>query len=345
MARPIAPRPTPVPVAAGIPTAAGGSRPTAADPANAAAPSSNRAAPGAALPGPDRPTVAPRRIGKYLIRTRLIRTDYSSVFLCRDPDLLIDVAVKAYLPTPEIARERTYGGAFWRERFIKEARILATIDHPHVIAVKELTIPRNGAPYFVMPFIEANLIYEIGRDTSDSQKIAGLPENKRPRRLALPRALHLLRQILSGLAELHRRGWVHRDIKPGNVLLTRKVEGAVKLCDFGMIKTPDSKNSRAGVWVGSRDYMAPEQRESAKDVDARADIYSVGALAYRLLTGHLPIGAFPAPDEANPEVPEPLSRLILQALAPDRAARPANAAAVLRLLRAIAPEANSDPAN
>lgn len=272
----------------------------------------------------------PDRIGKYLVQGLIIRTDYSEVWRARDPDLRQDVAVKVFRYKRTPGRDRIYGPAFWRERFLAEARVLAGLDHPHIIAVKELAVPENGEPYFVMPYIEANLIYEIGPD-------AEKPGGERPRALALERAVVLLRQVVDAVAALHRLGFVHRDIKPGNVLLTRKRGGSVKLCDFGMVKTPDTHGSRAGVWVGTLDYMAPEQRRDATKVDARADVYAIGALGYRLLTGTLPVGAFPPPHVAVPTVPRPLSDLVMAALAPDRAHRPANADIMLRRLEAIVP--------
>jgi serine/threonine-protein kinase len=271
----------------------------------------------------------PDRIGKYLVQGLIIRTDYSEVWRARDPDLGVDVAVKVFRYRQEPGRDRIYGPDFWRARFLAEARVLAGLDHPHIIAVKELALPEGAEPYFVMPYIEANLIYEIGPD-------AEKPGGERPRTLALERAVVLLRQVVDAVALLHRLGFVHRDIKPGNVLLTRKRGGSVKLCDFGMVKTPDTHGSRAGVWVGTLDYMAPEQRKDATRVDARADVYSLGALAYRLLAGALPVGAFPPPHAVTPAVPRPLSDLVMVALAPDRAQRPANADIMLKRLEAIA---------
>jgi serine/threonine-protein kinase len=278
----------------------------------------------------------PKSFGKYVLQGLIIRTDYSEVFRCRDPDLGIDVAVKVFRYGVKPGRKRIYGESFWRERFIAEARTLARLDHPHIVPVKELAIPDAGPPYFVMPYIAANLIFEIGPDKTKTRKTAAGTVNEIPRALPLSRAVLLLRQILDAVAELHRRNIVHRDLKPGNVLLTRRYGGAVKLCDFGMVKTPDTHGSRAGVWVGTLDYMAPEQRADATQVDARADVYSIGALAYRMIAGRLPVGAFPPPRALVPQVPEGLSTLIMTALAPEPAQRPADAGAMLRRLDEVA---------
>lgn len=278
------------------------------------------------------------RVGKFIVESLLAETDYSNVFLCRDPDLEIQVAVKVYDPSKKLDQDRVYGVDFWRDRFVREARALAMFDHPHIVPVRELRIPKGSEPFFVMPYLAANLIYEIGRDVMDPNAIKVLPENKRPRRLPVARATAILRQVLDALTEVHRRGMVHRDLKPGNILLTAKKNGTVKLCDFGMVKMPNSEHSKSGRWVGTLDYMSPEQRQSATDVDPRADIYAVGALAYRMLTGRLPLGAFRAPHEIVSEVPKALGDLVMRCLSPEREERPESAQAMLRRISRIVPE-------
>lgn len=280
------------------------------------------------------------RIGKYQVTKKLITTGFSDIYLCRDPDLELEVAIKVFsLKGKNAESSAKYGPDVWRQRFLREARVLAKLDHPHIVAVKELSSLDDGTPYFVMPFIEANLIYEIGKDVMDADEIAALPPRERPRGLQPGRAMTIFRQLSSALAELHRHGLVHRDVKPGNVLLTLKVGGAVKICDFGMVKFPDSKLSRSGIWIGTLDYIAPEQRESAKEVDPRSDVYSAGAIAYRMLTGKLPVGAFPAPAQAAADVPEALSALIMECLAAEKEKRPKDATQVLQRLAAAFPAA------
>lgn len=278
------------------------------------------------------------RIGKFVIESLLAGTDYSEVFLCRDPDLDIQVAVKVYDPSKKIDQDRVYGIDFWRDRFIREARTLAMFDHPHIVPVKELRVPKDGQPFFVMPYLAANLIYEIGRDVMDPNAIKTLPESRRPKNLPIARATAILRQVLDALSAVHRHGMVHRDLKPGNILLTAKKNGSVKLCDFGMVKVPNSEHSKSGRWVGTLEYMSPEQRESATDVDPRADIYAVGVLAYRMVTGRLPLGAFRAPHEIVPEVPKALGELVMRCLSPEREGRPESAQAMLRRISRIVPE-------
>ncbi|MBI3375550.1 MAG: serine/threonine protein kinase [Betaproteobacteria bacterium] len=299
-------------------------------------------------------------IGKYPVRSVIISTDFATLYLCSDPDLRVDVAVKRFdLKGSSIAPDAKYDAGHWRERFMREARVLAQFDHPCIVPVKELSQDGEGRPYFVMPYLEANLIYEIGRDDTDRDEIARLPERLRPRQLAPTRAVFILRQMLQGLAEVHRRGLVHRDVKPGNVLLTSKRGGSVKLCDFGVVKFPDWNKSRAGVWLGTLDYIAPEQRENAAGVDARADVYSAAAVAYRMLSGHLPAGRFPSLSEIGLGLPGALDDLLMASLSPQKQSRPADASEMLtkldeavrglaapprRVARVVSITRNGDPA-
>ena len=278
------------------------------------------------------------RIGKYAVHGELVSTDYSTIYLCRDPILTLTSRSRSSTPrTTPRGRRKAMDGPYWRSRFLTEARIMARFEHPHIVAVKELSALADGTPFFVMPFIEANLIDEMGTDAADPGVIAGLAEKDRPRRLAPERSLSLLRQLLAALAAVHRAGMVHRDVKPGNILLTRKRGGSVKLCDFGMVKFPGWKCSRYGLWIGTLDYISPEQRQSPKEVDARADVYSAGALAYRMLTGSLPVGAFEPPRRLAPEVPAPLNDLVMAALAADKEKRPKDGGDMLRRLNETVP--------
>lgn len=111
------------------------------------------------------------KIGKYGVRSEIVPTAYSTVYACFDPDLRTGVAIKLFDLKDKRSRSgEAYGEPHWRERFVREARLLAQIDHPHVIAVKELGLSAEGRPYFVMPLIAANLFYEIGREGRDTAR-------------------------------------------------------------------------------------------------------------------------------------------------------------------------------
>ncbi|HIG42305.1 MAG: serine/threonine-protein kinase [bacterium] len=145
-----------------------------------------------------------------------------------------------------------------------------------------------------MPYLPRSLANLLGRDVFDAEAVEELTETERPRSLALPTVLEYLSQTLKGLAAAHDKGLVHRDIKPSNIMLSENNQ--VRIVDFGIAKAPDGADSTMSqLAMGSRHYMAPEQRESAKHVDARDDVYAIGVVAYRMLTGHLPTERFADP--------------------------------------------------
>ena len=276
------------------------------------------------------------RIGKYIIHRAAVTTGYAHVFFCQDPDLMIPVAVKLY--DPRRLELGPLSPAQLMIRFVAEARALAAFDHPYIVPIKTLEQLPDGRPYFVMPYLAAHLPYEIGKDDPGT-----FDEHDRPKRVPLPRALVILKQLASALATLHRRGLVHRWVKPSNILLTAREGGAVKLADFSMVKLPDRNVALPDIWVGCFDYCAPEQRENATSVGPEADVFSLGILAYRLLTGQLPdLSYLPArlPEAESPQMAE----LIAQATDPDPSRRPPNAGALLRLLEAVVPASGAKPA-
>lgn len=284
------------------------------------------------------------KVGKYEIKKTLLSTGFSDIYIGYDPDLEINVAVKVFHPKGDnVGEKATYGPAFWRERFIEEPKVLAGLDHPNIINVLYMDKTDDGDPYFVMPFIEANLIYEIGEDADTKEKIAELEPFWRPKSISPRRAVDVWRQILSALSALHDQGLVHRDIKPPNILLTSKKQGRVKLCDFGMVKVPGAKGSRSGVWIGTLDYISPEQRRSAKEVTAAADVYSAAALLYRMLTGRLARGIRAPLRGGRFGLSDDVIQLIESCLIKHAAERPQTAGDVLKALDKIVPDINALP--
>lgn len=259
------------------------------------------------------PKAAYEHIGKFQVKRIIRSTGSSDLYECVDPDLQTRVAVKVFNPKERLLIALPYSIDNWRVRFMREARILAKIDHPHVISVRELSYIEDK-PFYVMPYIETNLLYEMGKDAGTEGYAPELKDAPGPRKLSIKRSVEILFQMSSGLAAFHGRGLVHRDIKPGNVLLTKMGGGLVKLCDPGLMKAPESEESLAGYWVGTVDYLSPEQRRSATDVDARADVYALGVLGYRMLTGELPGGVFSGPKADVPEIPDALNDMIMCAM-------------------------------
>ncbi|CDL00026.1 putative Probable serine/threonine-protein kinase pknL [Magnetospirillum gryphiswaldense MSR-1 v2] len=273
------------------------------------------------------------RIGKYVVHKSVQTTGYARIVFCHDPDLQIPVALKVF--AAKASDSDPLSVPQWLTRFQAEARALATFDHPHIIAVKSMETGTSGRPFFVMPYMAANLRFEIGKDNVTEGE-------EKSRRLPLARALSLLKQTSSGLMSLHRRGMVHRAVKPGNLLLTARENGQIKLADFSMVKLPERNPPLPDHWMGDTDYCAPEQRESATTVDARADVYSLGVLACRLLTGTLPdlsAGAVELPGKFS----ELLVKLVRDATDPDPAKRPAHAGAFLQGLGQVPVEAAAKP--
>lgn len=280
------------------------------------------------------------RIGKYVIHKAAVTSGAARIFFCHDPDLQVPVAVKIFHPRG--SDQGPMSPAQLKTRFLVEARALAVFDHPNIVPVKTLEHTDNGQPYFVMPFQAAHLAYEIGKDFPGGEAPADTPEHDRPRRVALPRAMTLLKHLSSALAALHRRGMVHRAVKPSNVLLTARENGAARLADFSMVKLAEKTNPPLpDRWTGDTWYCAPEQRENATGVGPQADVFSLGVLAYRMVTGRLPDLAAGAANLTG--VWAGLADVVRAATDPDPAARPAHAGTVLEILAKAPPPAARGP--
>ena len=214
-----------------------------------------------------------------------------AVYKARQPALDRLVALKI-LP-PQVA-----GGPGFAERFNREARALARLSHPNIVAVHEFG-QVNGLPYFVMEFVDGLTLRQLER----SGKLS-------PRE-----ALQIVPQICEALQFAHDEGIVHRDIKPENILLDKK--GRVKIADFGIAKIMGSGSEPALTEtrsaIGTPQYMAPEQVEKPETVDHRADIFSLGVVFYEMLTGELPLGKF-APPSRKVNVDVRLDDVVLRSL-------------------------------
>ena len=228
-------------------------------------------APGLAWQPPEPAALAPFFPG-YGIEALIARGGMGAVYRARQLSLNRTVAIKL-LPFDLGVQED------FALRSKREAEALALLSHPHIVAVHDFGQADDGHHFMVMEFVE-------GSDLATRLRTHGpLPP---------PEALRIVREVCDALHYAHERGLVHRDIKPGNVLLD--AAGRVKVSDFGLAKiiapVPAIGPAATGI-VGTPDYMAPEQLTAPGQVDRRADIYSVGVMLYELLTGHLPRGVFP----------------------------------------------------
>jgi predicted Ser/Thr protein kinase len=225
-----------------------------------------------------------------------------AVYKARQPMLDRYVALKILPP------EAATGPAF-TERFTREARALARLNHPNIVAVHEFGRsrrgdeaqgqPPSGYHYLIMEFVDG----------------VNLREMERAQRLNPAQALSIVPKICDALQYAHDEGVVHRDIKPENILVDKK--GRVKIADFGIAKIlgTETRVPLTGDQhvIGTPHYMAPEQVEKPQTVDHRADIYSLGVVFYEMLTGELPLGRFAAPSK-KVQIDVRLDEIVLRAL-------------------------------
>ncbi len=265
-------------------------------------------------------------LGPYRVVKELGKGGMGAVYAALDTRLDRRLALKVMLPQFAAAPAS-------RERFLREARAAARVKHDHVVTVYEAD-ERNGVPYIAMEYLE-------GYPLDEFLKKKGNPTPAQVLRLAAEAA--------AGLAAAHRQGLVHRDVKPGNLWLEAPA-GRVKVLDFGLARPVDAEVelTKSGAIVGTPAYMSPEQARGEK-VDHRTDLFSLGAVLYRLLVGRLPfqgpntmavliaLGTVEPPPvrDLNPAVPEELAALVHQLLAKSPAARPASAEEVVKRVRAI----------
>ncbi len=221
-------------------------------------------------------------------------------------------------------------------RFLREARTASRMDHPNIVAILDFGRLEHGEPYLVMELLE-------GRD------LAHLIEHESPIKPA--RVLELLTPIAAALDAVHRQGLVHRDVKPANIFLAVLPDGSVipKLLDFGLTAFLDPKENerltREGIVVGTPHYVSPEAAEGAP-TDHRTDVYSLGLVAFELLTGLLPIDNVramsllydkvrrPAPtlsQRSGKSFPAPLEQLVARTLSRNPERRPASAGELMVL--------------
>jgi serine/threonine protein kinase len=250
-----------------------------------------------------------RRIGRYVIRGLIGRGGMGKVFKVELPAIGKIAALKLFAPDALLAR--LMGRDTLRDRFVAEARTMAGLQHPNIAAVHDFDTA-GPAPFYVMEYFANNLGTLIGEHF----------ETERPSRIvATDNALAYTRQTLRGLACLHDAGIIHRDIKPFNLLLTPW--NTVIICDFGLSRLHgETFGAPTNLNVGSPYYAAPEQEQAPDQAQATADIYPVGVMLYRMLTGRLPEAAphnkaYQPPSTLNADLDEQWDTLIARAMAAD----------------------------
>ncbi len=243
------------------------------------------------------------------------------------------VAIKVL--DPELAQDEVFAG-----RFMQEARAIGKLNHPNV--VQGIDFGQSGEHlFFVMEYVDGPSLYEIlKKEPLDEDEV-----------------LEIALQVARALEHGHNQGIVHRDIKPGNIMIS--VDGAAKVTDYGLAKRDEGgsgKSTAAGRVMGTPYYISPEQAQGAEDIDIRSDIYSLGATMYHAATGKPPFQGnnaadimskalkepFPDPRQVKPELSAAFSKLVLKLTAKEKKKRPADPVVLVkeieRVMRASAAE-------
>jgi serine/threonine-protein kinase len=206
----------------------------------------------------------------------------ATVYLARDAELDRPVALK-------VLAENLADDPDFRARFVREARLVAGLGHPNVVAVFDAGFD-EGRPYIVMEYVEGETVADLLRRTGP---------------LAPERAASLALQACAGLAHAHAAGLVHRDVKPQNLLL--RGDGVLKVADFGIARAAEStRMTQVGTVLGTAAYLAPEQAAGG-EVTAAADVYSLGVVLYELITGRTPYRFETLVELARKQLEEPIT--------------------------------------
>ena len=262
--------------------------------------------------------------GRYRVERRLARGGMATVYEAMD--LRLDRTVALKIMHPGLAED-----AAFVSRFVREAKSAARLSDPHVVAVYDQG-EDDGIVYLVMEYVAGRTVRDVLREYG---------------RLTAEQALTVLDPVLQALDAAHHAGFVHRDVKPENVLLTD--DGRVKVADFGLARAISAATSTAatqGLLIGTVAYLSPEQVERGI-ADARSDVYGAGILLYEMVTGSVPFAgetplavayqhvnaAVPAPSSVRPGVPSELDALVARATARDADDRYPDAASFLGAVR------------
>jgi serine/threonine-protein kinase len=269
--------------------------------------------------------------GRYRILSRLGQGGMGSVYLAEQKSVRRKVALK-------ILKQDLLQDDAHVARFRLEARLTGNLDHRNIPRVYDFDQTEDGSLFIVMEFIEGHTLTALIGERGS---------------LEPGRALRLGRQVAEGLQAAHRKGVVHRDIKPDNIMI--ETGDVVKVMDFGVARLRESENARltqVGLMVGTPQYMAPEQIEGG-EVTERTDIYALGIVLYEMLTGEVPFKAKtpaavivqklqqppPRPRALRGDIPAAIEALVLQMMEADPARRPNDLSEVVLRLRALVDEA------
>jgi serine/threonine-protein kinase len=266
----------------------------------------------------------PAKIGRYEVKSELGRGGMATVYRAFDPSFNREVAIKV------LPREMMHDPQF-RARFDREVKLVAGLEHPSIVPVYDVG-DEDGQPYFVMRYMTggslSNLISKGRMSVEDTARIVS--------------------KIAQGLAYAHKKGVIHRDLKPDNILFDDN--GDPFISDFGIAKLAESTGSLTGSGViGTPAYMSPEQAQGS-DIDGRSDVYGLGVIVYQMLSGHQPYNADtpmgvvvkhitePVPEILSmvPNLPTEVDQVIRMSMAKDRTRRYPSAIDLAKALNMVA---------
>jgi predicted Ser/Thr protein kinase/tetratricopeptide (TPR) repeat protein len=269
----------------------------------------------------------PKQLGRYVVESLLGRGAMGTVYLARDPVIGRLVALK----TLSVPTENEESDEF-RQRFLREAQAAGILNHPSLVMVYDAGVDDSTMLSFIaMEYIEGKTLKDLLKTGQ------GFPFSEVARIGAA---------LASGLDYAHSKGVVHRDIKPANIIMTP--QGTVKITDFGVARMESSNLTATGQFIGTPNYMSPEQ-VAGTTIDGRSDLFSLGVVLFELLTGSRPFAGqtltevsykivhepAPIPSQARPSLPPAFNPIVLKLLEKDPARRYAKGADVARALDAL----------
>ena len=269
-----------------------------------------------------------KKFGPYEIIERIGVGAMGEVYRAKQPMLNREIAIKVL--HDDVAKDKSL-----LERFQREGKAVAKLEHPNIVAGIDVG-QVDGRFYFAMEVLEGKALDAVLEGILKMSEV---------------QALEIVKQVALALGFAHSKGYLHRDVKPENIMLTNT--GVVKLMDLGLARPmnvdPGMALTQEGQAVGTPDYMSPEQAQGFKDLTSATDLYSLGAVLYRMITGKLPFDGdnyaivmlnhiqqpVPDPRVENPEVTEPTASLCMRMLAKKVEDRPASGEAIAEEIEQI----------
>jgi serine/threonine protein kinase len=262
----------------------------------------------------DKGVAGPRltKLGRYEVLNELGKGAMGVVYLAKDPVIGRMVAIKT-IRTSSFGEDDSESREF-RERFIREAQTAGILSHPNIVTIHDIgEDPDTQTSFIAMEYIEGRNLKSLLAEKS---------------RFPYEQIADIIAQVAEAIDYAHRKGIIHRDIKPANIIIT--TDGKVKIMDFGIAKVASSNLTTTGQFLGTPNYMSPEQVSGAA-VDGRSDIFSLGVVLYELLTNRKPFQGenltaisykivheeFTPPAELSPEVPADFNAIVARAMAKD----------------------------